>query len=124
MVYARVPRYITSFCETRSFSEITFSFLGGAFDPWGGPGYDACHTLTGPDFMNVFYKNNWAANEKLVSYYMVFGYVCLYDDDDAVPLTSRNVLAGRAGEGCPNPPCTAGVCSVPRSALVFDARTP
>ncbi|KAM5541244.1 hypothetical protein V8D89_005173 [Ganoderma adspersum] len=48
-------------------------FQGGAFDPWGGPGYDACAVLTGPDFQDVFYKHNWAANVKLVSYYMFYG---------------------------------------------------
>jgi hypothetical protein len=47
--------------------------LGGAFDPWAGPGYAACEVLTGPDFQEVFYKNNWAANAKLVSYYMIHG---------------------------------------------------
>ncbi|KAM5541241.1 hypothetical protein V8D89_005170 [Ganoderma adspersum] len=48
-------------------------FQGGAFDPWAGPGYDACAVLTGPDFEDVFYKQNWAANAKLVSYYMFYG---------------------------------------------------
>ncbi|KAI1789917.1 glycoside hydrolase superfamily, partial [Ganoderma leucocontextum] len=48
-------------------------FQGGAFDPWGGPGYDSCELLTGPDFQDVFYKHNWAANVKLVSYYMFYG---------------------------------------------------
>ena len=46
---------------------------GGSFDPWGGPGYDACEVLTGPDFQDVFYKENWASNVKLISYYMVYG---------------------------------------------------
>ncbi|KAI0352572.1 hypothetical protein OH77DRAFT_1428259 [Trametes cingulata] len=48
-------------------------FQGGSFDPWGGPGYDACEVLTGPDFQDVFYKNNWASNVKLISYYMLYG---------------------------------------------------
>ncbi|KAI0738816.1 glycoside hydrolase superfamily [Daedaleopsis nitida] len=48
-------------------------FQGGSFDPWGGPGYDNCELLTGPDFQDVFYKHNWAANIKLVSYYMFYG---------------------------------------------------
>lgn len=48
-------------------------FQGGAFDPWGGPGYDACEVLTGPDFQGVFYKHNWASNAKLISYYMLYG---------------------------------------------------
>ncbi|KAI0823943.1 glycoside hydrolase superfamily [Trametes gibbosa] len=48
-------------------------FQGGAFDPWGGPGYEACEVLTGADFQDVFYKHNWAANVKLISYYMVYG---------------------------------------------------
>ncbi|OBZ71548.1 putative beta-galactosidase A [Grifola frondosa] len=48
-------------------------FQGGSFDPWGGPGYDACELLTGPDFQDVFYKQNWAGNAKLISYYMLYG---------------------------------------------------
>ncbi|TBU36471.1 glycoside hydrolase superfamily [Dichomitus squalens] len=48
-------------------------FQAGAFDPWAGPGYEACAVLTGPDFEDVFYKHNWAANEKLVNYYMIYG---------------------------------------------------
>ncbi|KAH8078388.1 glycoside hydrolase superfamily [Cristinia sonorae] len=48
-------------------------FQGGAFDPWRGPGYDACEVLTGPDFQDVFYKQNWASNVKLISYYMLYG---------------------------------------------------
>ncbi|KAI0684047.1 glycoside hydrolase superfamily [Cytidiella melzeri] len=48
-------------------------FQGGSFDPWGGPGYDACEVLTGPDFQDVFYKWNWASNVKLISYYMLYG---------------------------------------------------
>ncbi|GJJ09054.1 hypothetical protein Clacol_003276 [Clathrus columnatus] len=48
-------------------------FQGGSFDPWGGPGYDACESLTGPDFMDVFYKENWASNVKLISFYMLYG---------------------------------------------------
>ncbi|KAJ3543307.1 hypothetical protein NM688_g5870 [Phlebia brevispora] len=48
-------------------------FQGGSFDPWGGPGYDACEVLTGPDFQDVFNKQNWAANVKLLSYYMLYG---------------------------------------------------
>lgn len=49
--------------------------LGGSFDPWGGPGYDACEVLTGPDFQDVFYKQNWASNVKMISYYMLYGYL-------------------------------------------------
>ncbi|KAI0070921.1 hypothetical protein K474DRAFT_1669569 [Panus rudis PR-1116 ss-1] len=48
-------------------------FQGGSFDPWGGPGYDACEVLTGPDFQDVFYKHLWASNAKLISYYMLYG---------------------------------------------------
>ncbi|RDX44130.1 hypothetical protein OH76DRAFT_1409386 [Lentinus brumalis] len=48
-------------------------YQAGAYDPWGGPGYDACALLTGPDFEDVFYKHNYAANTKLISYYMLYG---------------------------------------------------
>ena len=55
--------------------------LGGSFDPWGGPGYDACEVLTGPDFQDVFYKQNWASNVKLISFYMLYG--CAFFDSPA-----------------------------------------
>ncbi|KAI8454681.1 glycoside hydrolase superfamily [Phakopsora pachyrhizi] len=48
-------------------------FQAGAFDPWGGSGYDNCRKLTGPQFESVFNLNNLAANLKMVNYYMVFG---------------------------------------------------
>jgi beta-galactosidase GanA len=48
-------------------------FQGGAFDPWGGPGYDKCRQLTGPDFENVFYKNNIAQGVTQQSFYMTYG---------------------------------------------------
>ena len=53
---------------------------GGLFDTWGGVGYENCRLLTGPDFEDVFYKNNWASNVKMVSYYTFYGYVtrCRY----------------------------------------------
>ncbi|EIM81441.1 uncharacterized protein STEHIDRAFT_66589 [Stereum hirsutum FP-91666 SS1] len=50
-------------------------FQAGAFDAWGpsAPGYDNCRQLTGPEFESVFYKGLWAANAKMISYYMVYG---------------------------------------------------
>ncbi|KDQ50498.1 glycoside hydrolase family 35 protein [Jaapia argillacea MUCL 33604] len=50
-------------------------FQGGAFDPWGpsAPGYENCRILTGADFESVFYHTLWAANVKLINYYMIFG---------------------------------------------------
>lgn len=48
-------------------------FQGGAFDPWGGPGYDACRVLTGPDFEKVFYVTNIAAGATMHSFYMTYG---------------------------------------------------
>lgn len=38
-------------------------------------GYAPCLELTGPDFQSVFNLNLWAANAKLISYYMVYGLV-------------------------------------------------
>jgi beta-galactosidase GanA len=48
-------------------------FQGGSFDPWGGPGYPACYTLTGPDFENVFYKSLIGQGATMLSYYMTYG---------------------------------------------------
>lgn len=38
-------------------------------------GYGPCLELTGPDFQSVFNLNLWAANAKLISYYMGYGCV-------------------------------------------------
>ena len=51
----------------------TPEFQGGSFDPWGGPGYDKCRVLTGPDFESVFYKQNIAVGATAQSFYMTYG---------------------------------------------------
>ncbi|HEY7486780.1 MAG TPA: beta-galactosidase [Streptosporangiaceae bacterium] len=51
----------------------TPEFQGGSFDPWGGPGYDNCRKLTGPDFAKVFYKNNIIGGATLQNFYMTYG---------------------------------------------------
>jgi beta-galactosidase len=48
-------------------------FQGGSFDGWGGSGYDNCYKLTGPDFENVYYKNNIAQGVTMQSNYMGVG---------------------------------------------------
>jgi beta-galactosidase GanA len=48
-------------------------FQGGSFDGWGGSGYADCYTMTGPDFENVYYKNNIAQGVTLQSNYMGVG---------------------------------------------------
>ncbi|KAF8443138.1 glycoside hydrolase family 35 protein [Boletus edulis BED1] len=50
-------------------------FQAGAYDAWGptAPGYHHCRVLTGADFENVFNLNLWAANAKLINYYMLYG---------------------------------------------------
>ena len=48
-------------------------FQGGSFDGWGGSGYDNCYTMTGPDFENVYYKNNIAQGVTMQSNYMGVG---------------------------------------------------
>ncbi|MER7564787.1 beta-galactosidase [Streptomyces sp. NPDC097941] len=46
---------------------------GGAFDPWGGTGYQDCAKLTGADFTRVFSKMNIAAGVSGQSFYMTYG---------------------------------------------------
>jgi beta-galactosidase GanA len=48
-------------------------YQGGAFDFWGGPGYDSCRILIGPDFEKVFYATNIAVGSTLQSFYMTYG---------------------------------------------------
>jgi beta-galactosidase GanA len=51
----------------------TAEFQGGAFDPWGGPGYAKCAALINDRFANVFYKENIAAGATAQNFYMLFG---------------------------------------------------
>ncbi|GAA4535747.1 beta-galactosidase [Amycolatopsis samaneae] len=51
----------------------TAEFQGGAFDPWGGPGYDRCAQLINDQFANVFYKANIGAGATAQNFYMVYG---------------------------------------------------
>jgi beta-galactosidase GanA len=51
----------------------TPEYQGGSFDPWGGPGYDQCRKLTGPDFEKVFYKQNVADGATAQNFYMTYG---------------------------------------------------
>ena len=51
----------------------TAEFQGGAFDPWGGPGYAKCADLINDRFANVFYKENVAAGATAQNFYMLFG---------------------------------------------------
>lgn len=48
-------------------------FQGGAVDLLGGPGYDACAALTGPEFMRVFDKNDFASTVTIFNTYMTYG---------------------------------------------------
>jgi beta-galactosidase GanA len=52
---------------------VTPEFQGGAFDPWGGPGYDKCAQLINDQFANVFYKQNIAVGATSQSFYMTYG---------------------------------------------------
>jgi beta-galactosidase GanA len=72
--WASVP---TGFARAHNYSPDTPIFIGefqgGSFDPWGGPGFDKCRQLTGPDFINVFYKNDLAQGATLINSYMTYG---------------------------------------------------
>jgi beta-galactosidase GanA len=48
-------------------------YQGGSFDGWGGAGYGGCYDMTGPDFENVYYKDNIIQGSTMQSYYMGVG---------------------------------------------------
>ncbi|KAI2617103.1 glycoside hydrolase family 35 protein [Hypoxylon sp. NC1633] len=48
-------------------------FQGGAYDPWGGPGFNACAAFVNQEFERVFFKNNFAAGATIHNIYMIFG---------------------------------------------------
>ncbi|PQE22525.1 Glycoside hydrolase family 35 protein [Rutstroemia sp. NJR-2017a BVV2] len=70
-----LPTYFHSSHESQSPS--TFyslnEFQGGAFDPWGGLGFQQCSVLLNMEFERVFYKNDFAAGAALLSIYMIYG---------------------------------------------------
>ncbi|KAK6952112.1 hypothetical protein Daesc_006643 [Daldinia eschscholtzii] len=45
-------------------------FQGGAYDPWGGPGFDNCAAFINHEFERVFFKNNFAAGATIHNIYM------------------------------------------------------
>ncbi|KAK6081556.1 glycosyl hydrolase family 35 [Seiridium cupressi] len=48
-------------------------FQGGAFDPWGGSGFENCVTFLNTEFERIFYKNNIAAGATIHNIYMTYG---------------------------------------------------
>jgi beta-galactosidase GanA len=48
-------------------------FQGGAFDPWGGVGYERCRALTGPAFQRMLHGNHIENQFTVHNGYMVFG---------------------------------------------------
>ncbi|KAF7861742.1 uncharacterized protein EAF02_010696 [Botrytis sinoallii] len=70
-----LPTYFAASHEEQSPS--TFysinEFQGGAFDPWGGLGFEACAQLLNEQFERVFNKNDFAAGVALLSLYMIYG---------------------------------------------------
>ncbi|KLO05165.1 glycoside hydrolase family 35 protein [Schizopora paradoxa] len=50
-------------------------FQGGAQVAWGpdSPQYSDCRELTNEQFEDVFYKSLWAANAKMLNFYMIYG---------------------------------------------------
>ncbi|KAI0885950.1 glycoside hydrolase family 35 protein [Annulohypoxylon maeteangense] len=48
-------------------------FQGGAYDPWGGPGFNNCATFINHEFERVFFKNNFAAGVAIHNIYMIYG---------------------------------------------------
>ncbi|KAH7074012.1 glycoside hydrolase superfamily [Paraphoma chrysanthemicola] len=48
-------------------------YQGGAYQPWGGDGFEKCAVFTNHEFERVFYKNNIAAGATIFNVYMTFG---------------------------------------------------
>ncbi|KAJ4357598.1 uncharacterized protein N0V89_002174 [Didymosphaeria variabile] len=48
-------------------------YQAGAYQPWGGDGFDKCAEFTNEEFERVFYKNNIAVGATISNFYMTFG---------------------------------------------------
>jgi hypothetical protein len=65
--------YYTHFQETAPTQpSILAEFQGGSYNPWNGPA-GGCVNNTGPNWVNVFYRNNLSNKVTGVNVYMVFG---------------------------------------------------
>lgn len=65
--------YYTHFQETAPTQpSILAEFQGGSYNPWNGPA-GGCVNNTGPNWVNVFYRNNLSNKATGVNLYMVFG---------------------------------------------------
>lgn len=53
-------------------SAVLTKVSGGSYNPWGGP-QGGCLANTGPDWVNVFYRNNIGQKVSAVNIYMAFG---------------------------------------------------
>lgn len=65
--------YATHMNQSASTPYTIPEFQGGAFDPWGGWGFEQCAELVNHEQVRVFYKNNFAAGVTIYSLYMIFG---------------------------------------------------
>lgn len=66
---SKLPTYFAATHEEQSpstFNSIN-EYQSGAFDPWGGLGFDQCADLVNMEFERVFYKNNFAARVSLLN---------------------------------------------------------
>ncbi|EKD21737.1 uncharacterized protein L3040_004959 [Drepanopeziza brunnea f. sp. 'multigermtubi'] len=70
-----LPNYLHSSHEEQSPSTpyAIIEFQGGAFDPWGGLGFEQCSRLLNMEFERVFYKNDFASGVAILNLYMIFG---------------------------------------------------
>lgn len=65
--------YYTNFQQTApTMPSILAEFQGGSYNPWGGP-QGGCINTTGPDWVNVFYRNNIGQKVAGQNLYMLFG---------------------------------------------------
>ncbi|KAL9619062.1 MAG: hypothetical protein Q9160_006317 [Pyrenula sp. 1 TL-2023] len=71
----RLPTYFrsTHLQQSPSTPYSLVEFQGGAFDPWGGLGFDQCAVLLNYEFERVFYKNNYASGVTIFNIYMTYG---------------------------------------------------
>ena len=107
-------------------------FQGGAFDPWGGPGYDKCAAADQRPVRQRFYKQNIAVGATAQSFYMTYGGTnwgwlpsmpqnyTSYDYGAAIRETRR--LTGRRFRRCSSGSATS--CSTAADPLTVDRRRP
>lgn len=83
---------------------MSLQFQAGAFDPWGGHGFDMCAALVNHEYERVFYKNNFSFGIAIFNVYMVCIVPNLFNTAFRPPFVFLFSPSTHSHHALPNPP--------------------